>query len=697
MDGTNAWDLLDHDAKNDSQGSRSSSGSYSASEDEATVKAEVESKHDLKVKRRSKSPAVDSIRKVSRMFLEKVGIKKKKQPNYATLARTNDLPQFPFDLFCDYPKEFSYGYDKKTQKILEKRFVKNAKVTTSKATRKNSAEDHYAEAVWGTQYTPRLQTYDPYCPVHGSRRKLYRKRRRLLDMQSFVHSLDENDQTILNSDSYFAKALRKQQRAHAGTHIEKSKRKIQQNLIIISCGFLFLFIGFHGLQYLQTSVNGQVGSDALATYYFSLALSSLIVPPFVVSRLGSKLTLIAGFGVHLVYMLANFLPQYYSLIPASVLAGVAASCMWQANNVYINQSAINYSKLNIEAQGTVIVRFFGLFFLVVHCGQVVGSLVSSLILSLLIEIPKYDDQMDKTCGAGFPKNLSLLSPRAQLNLERPFQLAYSSVVAIDLVCVLVALMIIAFFLNALKRDEIRSKKPPKFTTDVLMLTLKNLKKPKVLLLIPLTVFNGVEQAFAIGIYTKAFVGCGLGISSIGFVMTSFGVSNAMFSLVFGPLIKLFGRMPLFVFGAVVNLLMILTLMIWPPNPADRAFFNIVASVLGMADSVWNTQIQGFWVGLTGRSSLEVAFANYRFWMSSGMAIGFFITRFITVKSYLAFSFVLLLIAIFCYFVTEIYNPVLTQLRKVAKNTEKDQSTNNNDKTSSARERESAERIRIEKV
>lgn len=95
-----------------------------------------------------------------------------------------------------------------------------------------SDEDHYAEAVWGTQYTPRLQTYDPYCPLHGSRRKLFRKRRQLLDMHSFVQSLDEHDnQTILNSDSYFAKTLRKQQRAHAvGTHVEKSKRKIQQNL-----------------------------------------------------------------------------------------------------------------------------------------------------------------------------------------------------------------------------------------------------------------------------------------------------------------------------------------------------------------------------------------------------------------------------------------------------------------------------------
>lgn len=98
-----------------------------------------------------------------------------------------------------------------------------------------------------------------------------------------------------------------------------------------------------------------------------------------------------------------------------------------------------------------------MFFLIVHLGQVIGSLASSLILSLLIEIPDFVDQMDRTCGAGFPKNLSLLSPRAQLNLQRPFQLAYSSVVAIDLVCVIVALMIVSFFLNALKRDEIKGQ------------------------------------------------------------------------------------------------------------------------------------------------------------------------------------------------------------------------------------------------
>lgn len=62
-------------------------------------------------------------------------------------------------------------------------------------------------------------------------------------------------------------------------------------------------------------------------------------------------------------------------------------------------------------------------------------------------------------------------------------------------------------------------------------------------------------------FFQAFVACGLGVSHIGFVCTAFGVADAICSLVFGPLIKLFGRMPLFVFGAVNNMLMIVTLMV----------------------------------------------------------------------------------------------------------------------------------------
>ncbi|PIO60429.1 hypothetical protein TELCIR_18073 [Teladorsagia circumcincta] len=196
-------------------------------------------------------------------------------------------------------------------------------------------------------------------------------------------------------------------------------------------------------------------------------------------------------------------------------------------------------------------------------------------------------------------------------------------------------------------------KAPMFDAPILKQTLMNCRNTKIMLLVPLTVFNGVEQAFVIGIFTKAFVACGLGVPQIGFVCTAFGISDAICSLVFGPLIKLFGRMPLFVFGAVNNMLMI----IWPLNPADKAILYVAATVWGMADGVWNTQINGFWVALAGRQSLDLAFSNYRFWESIGLAAGFVMSRLFSVETVLLILFCLLLLGMIGYCAIELYDDV----------------------------------------
>ncbi|KAI6242768.1 putative potassium channel regulatory protein unc-93 [Aphelenchoides fujianensis] len=544
MDG-NAWDLVEDEAGQDEDSGSSRSSSPTGSRSGALDTSEETNEPPDARLRRGKSPAVESLRKVSRIVLEKVGLRKRtKPPECVALKRTFDLPQFPLTLFCDLPKEFSYARDQK--KIVSTEKLKQWRHKGSEKEREKCSylfrshdsglEQAYAEANWATAQPERVERYDPFCPcklsfpfflmplskVHGSKRLLARKRK-LLDMSSFVNSIDAADENelspILSSDAILAKAIRKRQRALGaqGGHVLKSKRKIQSNLMIISLAFLFLFTGFHGLQYLQTSVNGQLGADALAVYYLSMAISSLIVPSFVVNRLGSKLTLIAAFGVHLVFMMAHFLPRYYSLIPASMLAGVSASCMWSAQSYYIVQSGINYAKLNVEAQNIVIVRFFGLFFMIVHIGQ--SALVRHLEQLDGDPRARRRDRLDVRLA--LPRNFSAFerAGKEEHGAAEPTRLL--EVVAVDLCCVLVAVMVVAFFLNALKKDEIKNKKPPKFTAEVLVLTLRNLQKPKVLLLIPLTIFNGIEQAFAVAVYPRAFVACGLGITpSVGFVMVS---------------------------------------------------------------------------------------------------------------------------------------------------------------------------------
>lgn len=66
---------------------------------------------------------------------------------------------------------------------------------------------------------------------------------------------------------------------------------------------------------------------------------------------------------------------------------------------------------------------------------------------------------------------------------------------------------------------------------------------------------------------------------------------------------------------------------------------------------------GFWVALMGlrRDLLEVAFANYRFWISFGLALGFLLIRSTNIDNFLLIAFAFLLVGILGYFMVELFD------------------------------------------
>ena len=86
--------------------------------------------------------------------------------------------------------------------------------------------------------------------------------------------------------------------------------------------------------------------------------------------------------------------------------------------------------------------------------------------------------------------------------------------------------------------------------------------------------------------------CAWGTHNIGYVLICYGIADAAFSLGFGYLIKLFGRIPIFVLGAVINAGVIAVLFTWEPNPDNVEVFFVLAGAWGVADAVWQTQING---------------------------------------------------------------------------------------------------------
>uniref|UniRef100_A0A0N4ZBR2 MFS domain-containing protein n=1 Tax=Parastrongyloides trichosuri TaxID=131310 RepID=A0A0N4ZBR2_PARTI len=714
MNVSNVWDLVGEDKKHGGSSHTPSSTRCASVVPETTNDQMVEISgsqisedelNDLLVKAETTTKSKEwqklkFLRKYSSDLLNKIGIIKRKQDNINCLTKSNELTFEKLSLHCVRPNTFLYtsrdeDCSSKMPKVVSSTLLKDVLKKEEPLFSTSTVHERFArrqfsladdENVYGfLTYTDhnifeRKKEYDPFCPLHGSKRNVHRHKN-TVDMRTFVDSVEGADNEVLNpilhSQAFLAKVIRKKKRENLPKDlrilVDKARAKIKINMWIISVALLFLYIAVHGLQNLQSSINGDLGTDSLTIHYLCIALSSLYFPPVIIHQLGCKQTLLLGITLYICYMGANFYPSYYSLIPASILAGFGGSCLRAAQCSYIIECGIKYAKINIEAGMTVIVRFFGFFFMIVHLGQVIGNIMSSLIITAAVPYNTPIHMIDRTCGYGFVDNTSMLSERAYENLQTPPRKAISSVFGVYICCCMISFMIIALFLNALKKDAIIKKTPISFRPEVLQSTIYNLRRIKVILLVPLTIFNGFEQAFIVGLYTKAYVGCGLGISQIGFIMTSFGVADAICSLVFGPLIKLFGRMPLFVFGAVINMLMIITLLMWPINPGDIQVFYVIAGVWGMADGVWNTQINGFWIALVGNEGLDHAFSQYRFWESSGLALGFYLMKYTNIQVFLIISFLILSFGMSCYFIIELYEPTrgyVSQLLSVFRTKEK---------------------------
>ena len=128
--------------------------------------------------------------------------------------------------------------------------------------------------------------------------------------------------------------------------------------------------------------------------------------------------------------------------------------------------------------------------------------------------------------------------------------------------------------------------------QLLVATFKHMKKPYQILVIPLTIWSGFEQGFFASDYTAGYVSCVLGVHNVGWVLITYGVFDAMCSVSFGAVIKYTGRVPIFLLGASINLIVVIIFFEWSPHSDQAYVFFILAAMWGISDAVWQTQING---------------------------------------------------------------------------------------------------------
>ena len=172
--------------------------------------------------------------------------------------------------------------------------------------------------------------------------------------------------------------------ASAEEDVRGEKKKIIKNVILISVSFLCVFTAISGLAQLQSSLhrtNG-MGVITISVMNASKLLSSMFLPKIVITLVGHKWTITAGFLGCIVWIAANGYAVWGTMVTASVVVGLCAAPLWTAQCAYFTLVGQRYAALTGQKGSAIVSRFFGLFFMfaqICKCLRASVTLFSFLI------------------------------------------------------------------------------------------------------------------------------------------------------------------------------------------------------------------------------------------------------------------------------------------------------------------------------
>ncbi|KAI5063400.1 hypothetical protein GOP47_0021947 [Adiantum capillus-veneris] len=391
-----------------------------------------------------------------------------------------------------------------------------------------------------------------------------------------------------------------------------------RDLHLLSTSFLFVFLAYSATQNLESSVNanGNLGSVSLGILYLSLTLFS-VGAPFPVKWLGPKKGILVGLSGYWIFILANLFPSWYTMIPASLFLGFTASLLWVAEGTYITSAAKGHALEKKVDEESAIGSFNGVFWSYFAGTQVIGNLLSLIIL-----------HSEKGADATSTDSSFTTWPLLVTFLGCMFA-------GTSLAC----------FLRP-QKDPLRQAENSavKFMSSTFGILLDK----KLLLLLPLLVYSGLQQAFIWGDFTENIVTPALGVSWIGGVMAAYGAADAGASLLMGRLSSGLASASNLVFlGGVVQLMILVWLFLKQSYGSGAGgYLNIFGQAImwGLGDASLNTQISAL-LGILFANETEAAFAQWKIWQSVATSFVFFATSSITLSSRITILFFVLLISV----------------------------------------------------
>eukprot|EP01018_Ginkgo_biloba_P021444 Gb_01200 [translate_table: standard] len=387
-------------------------------------------------------------------------------------------------------------------------------------------------------------------------------------------------------------------------HSKTSSRHLR-DLHVLSFSLLFIFLAYGAAQNLESTLNTDqdLGTTSVGIIYLSFTLFSFAATP-VVRKLGTKNSIILGTSGYWLFIASNIFPSWYTMVPASAYLGFTASVIWVGEGTYLTNAARSHATECNLPEGTVIGNFNGEFWGMFASTQVIGNLLTLLLL--------------KTGEGGKSSSGTTL-----------------------LFVVFLGSMTLGTFLACFLTKQSGTKAgvvvqhsngSQSSVGDLVKAVFIPLLDRRMLLLIPLLAYSGLQQAFVWAEFTKYVISPAIGISGVGGAMAVFGAADAVCSLVAGRMTTGLLSITLITLSGMIFQFLVL-LRLWSKHSfgtggADMANLLGMAGMWGLGDGVFNTQTSAL-LGMLFPHDTEAAFSQLKIWQSGAIAVVFFMSPHIT--------------------------------------------------------------------
>ncbi|EPS67279.1 hypothetical protein M569_07495, partial [Genlisea aurea] len=367
----------------------------------------------------------------------------------------------------------------------------------------------------------------------------------------------------------------------------------RRDVHILCWAFLLVFLAYGAVQNLESTINteGDLGTTSLGILYVSFAVFSVIAS-LVVKKLKPKNALVLGTTGYWLFIAANLKPTWYTMVPASVYLGFAASIIWVGEGTYLTSAAHSHAADHDLSQETVVGQYNGEFWGIFAIHQIAGNLITLGVLK------------DEEGGGASGKTLLLV---------------------LFLVLMTVGTVLMCFLSHRNGKEETLVGGGSSSSVGIL---LNLFLERRILLLIPLMVYSGLQQAFVWAVYTKDIVKPTLGESGVGGAMAVYGLFDAVFSLLAGRLTSGLRSITFIVAGgALIQLLVLLWLLLLQGGCYYSGMLVplSIGAFWGVGDGVLMTQLSAI-LGILFKNDPEGAFSQLKLWQSVAVAVVFFISN-----------------------------------------------------------------------